>query len=154
MSEIEQIVLHGIRAGDTRGWDLASMPNYARAVPYAREKLPPLTPAGLRDIIAFLRAANGNGGYPRAAIERGRVLFTRDAGCYDCHSADAQGDASIGAPNLVDGKWLKGTGSEADIAYTLEHGLAGVSPAFARVLTPDEARAVSVYVASLHPQIR
>ncbi|WP_174285028.1 c-type cytochrome [Sphingomonas bacterium] len=153
-SEIEQIVLHGIRAGDTRGWDLAAMPNYARAVPYAREKLPPLTPAGLRDVVAFLRAANGNGGYERAAIERGRLLFMRDAGCYDCHSSDAQGDPSIGAPNLVDGKWLKGNGSEADIAYTLEHGLAGVSPAFARALSPYDARAVAVYVASLHPQTR
>lgn len=153
-SEIEQIVLHGIRAGDTRGWDLASMPDYARAVPYAREKLPPLTPAQLRDVIAFLRAANGNGGYERGGIDRGKALFRRDAGCYDCHSSDAQGDPTIGAPNLVDGKWLKGSGSEADIAYTLEHGLAGVSPAFARILSPDEARAVSVYVASLHPQTR
>lgn len=153
-SEIEQIVLHGIRAGDTRGWDLAAMPNYARAVPYAREKLPPLTPAGVRDTVAFLRAANGNGGYDRAAVERGRVLFTRDAGCYDCHSPDAHGDLSIGAPNLVDGKWLKGNGSEADIAHTLEHGLAGVSPAFARTLSPYDARAVALYVASLHPPTR
>lgn len=153
-SEIEQIVLHGIRAGDSRGWDLAAMPNYARAVPYAREKLPPLTPLGLRDVVAFLRAANGNGGYERAAIERGRVLFMRDAGCYDCHSTDARGDPSIGAPNLVDGKWLKGDGGEADIAYTLEHGLAGVSPAFARTLSPYQARVVAVYVASLHPATR
>ena len=153
-SEIEQITLHGIRAGDARGWDLASMPNYARAVPYAREKLPPLTPAQLRDVVVFLRAANGNGGYDLAAIERGRRLFTRDAGCYDCHSSDAQGDPSIGAPNLVDGKWLRGKGSEADIAYTLEHGLAGVSPAYARILSPYDARAVSEYVASLHPPIQ
>ena len=153
-SEIEQIVLHGIRAGDTSGWNLASMPDYARAVPYAREKLPSLTPAGVRDVVSWLRAANGNGGYDRAAIERGRVLFTRDAGCYDCHSPDARGDPSIGAPNLVDGKWLKGNGSEADITYILEHGLAGVSPAYARILSPYDARAVAEYVASLHPQVK
>ncbi len=153
-SEIEQIVLHGIHAGDTRGWDLASMPAYARAVPYTREALPPLTPAQLRDVVAFLRAANGSGDYPQAAVDRGRQLFTRDAGCYDCHSPDARGDSSIGAPNLVDGKWLRGNGSEADITRTLERGLAGVSPAFARVLTPEEVRAVSVYVASLHPPVK
>ena len=153
VGEIEQIVLHGIRSGDPRGWDLASMPNFAQANPYSREKLPPLTPAKLRDVVAFLRAANGNGGYDRGAIERGRVLFTRDAGCYDCHSADAHGDASIGAPDLVDGVWLKGNGSEADIAFVLEHGLAGVSPAYARVLSAYQARAVSVYVASLHPPV-
>ena len=151
VSEIEQIVLHGIRSGDTRGWNLASMPAFAQPVPYAREPLPPLTPAKLHDLVVFLRAANGAGGYDLAAINRGRVLFQRDAGCYDCHSPDARGDPSIGAPNLVDGKWLKGDGSQADIALILERGLAGVSPAFARRLSPYDARAVSVYVASLHP---
>ena len=130
------------------------MPAFAREVPYAREKLPPLTPAQLRDVVVFLRAANGNGGYDGQAIARGRDLFSRGAGCFDCHSPDARGDPSIGAPNLVDGVWLKGNGSEADIAYILEHGLAGVSPAYARTLSPYQARAVSVYVASLHPPVK
>jgi cbb3-type cytochrome c oxidase subunit III len=149
--EIEQIVLHGIRAGDSKGWDLAAMPAFAQAVPYAREKLPPLTPAQIHDLVGFLRAANGNGGYDRATIDRGRMLFTRNAGCWDCHSDDGQGDNAIGAPNLVDGKWLKGDGSEGSIAQVLEHGLAGSSPAFARTLSPYQARAVAAYTASLHP---
>jgi cytochrome c oxidase cbb3-type subunit 3 len=149
--EIEQIVLHGIRAGDSKGWDLAAMPAFAQAVPYPREKLPSLTPAQIHELVVFLRAANGDGGYDRATIDRGRTLFTKNAGCWDCHSNDGQGDNAIGAPNLVDGKWLKGDGSEAAITQVLEHGLAGTSPAFARTLSPYQARAVAVYTASLHP---
>ena len=151
VSEIEQIVLHGIRAGDTRGWNLALMPGFAQPVPYAREKLNPLTPAQMDDIVAFLRAANGNGGYDRAQIDRGRGLVTDKAGCWDCHGRDAQGDASIGAPSLVNGKWLKGDGSEAAIRQILERGLAGVSPAFFNRLSAYDTRTVAVYTASLHP---
>ncbi|TWB46344.1 cbb3-type cytochrome c oxidase subunit III [Nitrospirillum viridazoti] len=150
-SDIEQIVLHGIRAGDTKGWNLADMPGYARAIPYAREKLPPLTPAQTDDLVAFLRAANGNGGYDEARVDRGRMMFKTTAGCGDCHGGDAGGDPAIGAPNLVDGKWLKGNGSEADIRHTLERGLAGVSPAFIHRLSGYDARVVAVYTASLHP---
>ncbi|MEO9130884.1 MAG: c-type cytochrome [Sphingomonas sp.] len=154
VSEIEQIVLHGIRAGDTRGWNLALMPAFAQKIPYAREPLNPLTPAQTDDIIAFLRAANGNGGYDRAQIDRGRQQVTDKAGCWDCHGRDAQGDTAIGAPNLVDGKWIKGDGGEADIRHTLERGMAGVSPAFARKLSAYDTRTVAIYAASLHPPVK
>ena len=151
VGEIEQIVLHGIRSGDSRGWDLATMPAFAQAVPYTREKLPSLTPEQIHELVVSLRAANGNGGYDRATVDQGRTLFTTKAACWDCHSNDGQGDEAIGAPNLVDGKWLKGDGSEAAITRTIERGLAGSSPAFARTLSPYDARAVAVYTASLHP---
>jgi len=166
VGEIEQIVLHGIRAGDTKGWNLAEMPGFAKAVPYAREKLPSLTPAQVGDLVGFLRAANGavgtgggtgaarGGGYDPARVERGRRLFTTNGACWDCHGGDGAGDAAIGAPNLVDGLWLKGTGSEADIADTIEHGLAGVSPAFAHRISAYDARVVAAYTASLHPAPR
>ena len=153
--EIEQIVLHGIRSGDSKGWSLAAMPAFAWQIPYpADPQLPPLTPAQLRDLVVFLRAANGSSGYDPDQIVRGRNLFDGSAGCWDCHGNDAAGDSSIGAPNLVDGKWLKGNGSETDIAYTIEHGLADVSPAFAHFLSAYDARTVAVYTASLHSQAK
>jgi len=150
-SEIEQIVLHGIRAGDTRGWNLALMPAFAQKIPYTREPLDPLTPAQVDDIVAFLRAANGSGGYDRAQIDRGREQVTDKAGCWDCHGRDAQGDSAIGAPNLVDAKWIRGDGGEAAIRHTLERGMAGVSPALAGKLSAYDARTVAIYAASLHP---
>jgi len=153
-SEIEQIVLHGIRAGDTRGWNLALMPAFAQKIPYTREPLNPLTPAQVDDIVAFLRAANGHGGYDPAQVDRGRAEVTGSAGCWDCHGRDAQGDSSIGAPNLVDGKWIKGDGSEAAIRHSIERGMAGVSPALAGKLSAYDARTVAIYAASLHPPVK
>lgn len=150
VGEIEQIVLHGIRAGDTKGANLAEMPGFAKAVPSERETLPALTPAQIRDLTVFLRAANGHGGYDLEQIARGRALFTSAGACWDCHGSNGGGDSAIGAPDLIDGLWLKGTGSEADIAYTIRSGLAGVSPAFQRHLSAYDARVVAAYAASLH----
>ena len=149
-SEIEQIVLHGIRSGDDKGWDLAWMPAFGQPVPYAREKLPSLTPAEIGQLTSYVRAMNGAIGEDRTAVSAGNTLYEGRAGCWDCHGHDAQGDPSIGAPNLTDGKWLRGDGSREDISRIIREGLHGVSPAFRGRLDAVSARAVAVYVASLH----
>jgi cytochrome c oxidase cbb3-type subunit 3 len=149
-SEIEQIVLHGIRSGDDKGWDLAWMPAYGKPVPYTREKLPALSPGEIGQLTSFVRAMNGAIGEVPTAVTAGNVLYEGRAGCWDCHGRDAQGDAAIGAPSLRDGKWLRGDGSRRDIRRIIGEGLHGVSPAFRGRLDPADARAVAVYVASLH----
>jgi cytochrome c oxidase cbb3-type subunit 3 len=149
-SEIEAIVLHGIRSGDDKGWDLAWMPAYGRPVPYARENLPSLSPGEIEQLTSYLRAMNGSKGEDPTAVAAGSVLFEGHGGCWDCHGRDAQGDAAIGAPNLTDGKWLRGDGSRRDISRIIREGLHGVSPAFRGRLDPANVRAVAVYVASLH----
>jgi cytochrome c oxidase cbb3-type subunit 3 len=150
VEQIEQIVLHGIRSGDSKGWDLAWMPAYATVRPYSREAIPPLAPQELRAIVAFLRILGGQSGQAAEAA-RGQELFTGRAGCWDCHGGDARGDPAIGAPNLTDRIWLKGTGSEADIYGIIAEGMHGTSPAFAHRLDAYKARSVSIYAASLHP---
>ena len=145
--EIEQIILHGIRSGDPRGWNLASMPAYAQARPYAGEPIPPMTPLQIRDVVEFLRFKHGVATDPAAAA-RGGVLYSGSGGCWDCHGRDGGGDEAIGAPNLLDDIWLYG-GSPAVLERTIRGGRAGMSPAFARVMAPVEARAIAVYVASL-----
>jgi cbb3-type cytochrome c oxidase subunit III len=149
-SEIEAIVLHGIRSGDDKGWDLAWMPAYARAVPYARDKLPSLSPTEIGQLTSFVRSLNGAGDEDPASVAAGSILYEGHGGCWDCHSRDARGDGAIGAPNLRDGKWLRGDGSREDISRIIREGLHGVSPAFRGRLDPASARAVAVYVASLH----
>jgi cytochrome c oxidase cbb3-type subunit 3 len=149
-SEIESIVLHGIRSGDDKGWDLAWMPAYGQPVPYAREKLPSLSPGEIEQLTSYLRAMNGTKGEDPTAVAAGNVLFEGRGGCWDCHGRDAQGDAAIGAPNLTDGKWLRGDGSRRDISRIIREGLHGVSPAFRGRLDPANVRAVAVYVSSLH----
>ena len=148
VSGIEQIVLHGIRSGDPRGWQLAAMPAYARPVPYAAEPIPPLTPDGIGDVTQHLLQLRGRATDPAAAA-RGQALYRGTGGCWDCHGNDAGGDAAIGAPSLVDDVWLYGDGSAGAIARSIALGHAGSCPAFARVLTPAEARAIAVYTASL-----
>ncbi|MDB6010816.1 MAG: c-type cytochrome [Gammaproteobacteria bacterium] len=151
-SEIESIVLHGIRSGDDKGWDLAWMPAFGQPVPYARGKLPTLPPGEIEQLTSYLRAINGASGEDPTAVSAGGLLFEGHGGCWDCHGRDAQGDAGIGAPNLRDGKWLRGDGSRRDISRVIREGLHGVSPAFRGRLDPADARAVAVYVASLHAQ--
>ena len=149
-SEIEAIVLHGIRSGDDKGWDLAWMPAYGRAVPYRRDRLPSLTPTEIANLTSFIRSLNGAGDEDPAQVAAGSILYEGHGGCWDCHSRDARGDGAIGAPNLRDGTWLRGEGSREDISRIIREGLHGVSPAFRGRLDPASARAVAVYVASLH----
>lgn len=124
------------------------MPAYARARPYGNEPIPPLAPREIADVTQFLLDLHGSA-RDRAAAVRGKALYRGKAGCYDCHSPDGAGDPSIGAPSLVDDLWLYGDGSAESIARTLRVGRAGFSPAYARILTPVQARAVAAYVASL-----
>jgi cytochrome c oxidase cbb3-type subunit III len=148
VSEVEDIVRHGIRSHDKRGWDLASMPAYATAKPYGREAIEPLSPPAIEDLTQFLLSFTGRDTDASAAL-RGRSLFRDKGGCWDCHQPDATGDAAIGAPNLTDSTWLYGDGSHDAIYRSIAQGRAGFSPAFAGDLDALEARSVAVFVASL-----
>ena len=148
VAEIEAIILHGIRSGDPRGWDLAAMPAYARARPYTREPIAPLLPAQIGDVTQFMMQMRGRESDTAAAV-RGKALFKGSGACWDCHGPDGGGDSAIGAPNLTDDVWLYGDGSPTAIAASIAYGRAGKSPAFARFLSASDARAIAVYVASL-----
>src|ERR1019366_6354468 len=88
------------------------------------------------------------GGKPgdRAAADRGAKIFAAKGQCFDCHSADAQGDAAIGAPNLIDDVWLYGNGSREDIYDSISRGRAGICPPWDQVLSPVMVRALAVLV--------
>lgn len=153
LAEIEQIVLHGIRSGDARGWNFAYMPAYATARPYLPERIDPLKPRDIRDVALYLRSLHGDA-LDAAAVARGKAIYSGRGGCWDCHGGDASGDSAIGAPNLVDDVWLYGSGSQAEIARSIAYGRRGMMPAFARTLTPTQAREVAAYAASLANHVR
>lgn len=150
VQEIEAIVLHGIRAGDSKGSNLTWMPAYAHEKPYRNEPIPPLRPGEIDDVVQFLLAAQGRPA-DVAAAQRGGEIFQSNVkgGCYDCHGRDGGGQNVIGAPNLIDSVTLYGDGSAASLYRSIASGRAGISPAFAHHLTPVQARAVAVYTASL-----
>jgi cytochrome c oxidase cbb3-type subunit 3 len=147
VAEIEQIVLYGIRSGDSRGWNLASMPAFGTAIPYSNYKMNSLTPSEIDDAAAYIRHISHQAADP-AAVERGRAQF-KAAGCWDCHGPDGGGDTSIGAPNLTDKIWLYGDGSIDAIKTTITYGRHGEMPAFTGRITPFQVRSVSLYIASL-----
>ncbi len=149
VSDIETVVLYGIRAQNSRTWKLADMPAFARPIPYPREPLiKPLTPDDIRDVIQFLRVAQGQSADADAA-GRGAKIFATRGGCYDCHSHDARGDPAIGAPNLADPIWLFGDGSTKWIYDSIAYGRAAACPSWVNRLSPGEILEASVYVYTL-----
>ncbi len=149
ITDIEKVVDYGIRSYNARAWNLAVMPAYARAQPSATEtKIPPLPPAGIRDVVEYLlylqrRPADN------AAGMRGAQIYNGVGGCYDCHSADAAGDAAIGAPNLTDHITLYGDGSRQALFNSVAYGHQGICPAWIDRLSAAEIREISVYVYSI-----
>lgn len=145
VSEIERTILFGIRASNGRTQNFADMPAFAQAVPYARYQIEPLEPQEIRDVVTFILAAGGKPGDKQAAA-RGARIYGDKGQCFDCHSGDGRGDSAIGAPNLVDDKWLHGHGTFEEVYAVVARGSAGICPAWYQRLTPAEIRALAVFV--------
>jgi cytochrome c oxidase cbb3-type subunit III len=149
VSEIERVILYGIRAGNSRGWDLAHMPAFATARPYDLYAMVPLTPGDIDDVTTYLLSFQKKQA-DTGAVQRGKQAFydSSKGNCNDCHGADAKGDSAIGAPDLTDAIWLRGDGSRQSIEETIAHGLTGHCPAWVTELPPATIRSVAVYVYS------
>jgi len=149
VSEVETVILYGVRAPHPKTWKLARMPAYARRVPYPPEPaLQSLSPGDIGDVVSFLLAVEGRGRASEASL-RGGAIFGGRGGCYDCHGPDAHGDPGVGAPNLTDDIWLYGSGRPQEIFDTIAYGRAGVCPAWAGRLKPALIREIALYVHSL-----
>lgn len=149
VADIERVVEHGVRARDPKTQALAVMPAYASPVPAKSEPgLQPLSPGDIRDMAEFLQYL-GHHPADAAAAARGSVVYHGRGGCFDCHAQDAQGDAAIGAPNLIDDVWLHGDGSRGSVFSSIAYGHAGVCPAWSTRLRPAAIRQVALYVYSL-----
>ena len=146
VTEIERVILYGIRSGNGKGWNLADMPAYAREHPYARYSIEPLTPGDIRDSVEFLRRLEGRPADADGAA-RGAKIYSGRGACFDCHGSDGSGDPAIGAPNLRDGIWLYGDGSRDGVFESIAQGHRGACPAWSRRMTAREARVLAIYVA-------
>jgi cytochrome c oxidase cbb3-type subunit 3 len=147
VTEIERVVLYGIRSGNSKGWDLAHMPAFATAHPYNLYAIPPLAPNAIADVTTYVLSFQ----HPQsdaAAVERGNQIFhdPSSGNCVDCHGPDGKGDSAIGAPDLTDAIWLTGDGSRQSIEDTIAHGLAGHCPSWVTQLSPVIVRSIAVYV--------
>ena len=66
--------------------------------------------------------------------------------CAACHGSAAEGNQSVGAPNLVDGDWLYGDGT---VMASILDGRAGTMPAWGSALGQEGVKEVASYVLSL-----
>lgn len=143
--EIERIIRYGIRSGTPRAWNLSEMPGFGKPQPSRTYKADPLTPGQIRDVVQYLRLIEDRPA-DAAAAARGVTVYSTTGACFDCHSEDGRGDPAIGAPNLVDGVWLYGDGSDRSIFKSIAGGHRGVCPAWVDRLKPGEIRALAVHI--------
>jgi cytochrome c oxidase cbb3-type subunit 3 len=145
VSEIERTIAHGIRSQDPQGWNLAEMPAFGREVPSSTYAVPPLRPDQIDDVAAYV-VALAKGGTSAPASKRGAGVFAGPGACIDCHSTDARGDTSIGAPDLTSPSRLYGDGSPAAIRESIAYGRHGACPSWVNRLSDLEIRALAVYL--------
>jgi cytochrome c oxidase cbb3-type subunit III len=150
--DIERVIDYGIRSGNSRAWNLAIMPAYARPKPSPADKnIQSLSPGDIADLIESLMRKQGRPA-DLVAAARGAALFAGRAGCYDCHSQDAKGDSAIGAPNLTDAITLYGDGGPEALFMSIAYGRQGICPAWTKRLNPAGIRELALYVYSIsHP---
>ena len=144
IAQIEYTITYGIRSGNPKARNLAFMPSFAHPND-DKEKLSPLSPAEIKDVIAYIFSLEGRRADPDA-VARGAAIYADKGACYDCHTPDARGDHDIGAPDLADKNWLYGDGSEASVFKSIERGRAGVCPAWTGRLKPAVIRALAVFI--------
>ena len=138
VSDIERTVLYGIRAGLGKSHNVTDMPAIGRQNA--------LSPAEIRDVIAYLRSLHKQQTDP-AAVERGSNIFQDKGVCYDCHSRDGSGIPDYGAPSLIDDDWLFG-GDDQTLYKSIYDGRHGKCPAWIDKLSFATIRAIAVYVHS------
>jgi cytochrome c oxidase cbb3-type subunit 3 len=145
--EIERVVLYGIRAANSKGWQLSLMPGYAQREPDRQYRLEPLRPSEMDDVTEYLMKLQGQT-YDAAGAARGALVYRGQSRglCWDCHSENAHGNPAIGAPRLTDRIWLYGDGSRAAIRASIAQGRAGTCPAWVGRLDAATIRALAVWV--------
>jgi cytochrome c oxidase cbb3-type subunit 3 len=79
-------------------------------------------------------------------VANGQTLFLDN--CAACHGAQAMGNSTLGAPNLIDADWLYGESSET-LLTSIRDGRGGTMPALGGVLGHDGLNEVVAYVMSL-----
>lgn len=82
-------------------------------------------------------------------VDQGKGIFHGDeAACYACHGQDAEGNQTLGAPNLADAIWFYG-GDKATVKETIAQGRKGEMPAWEDRLTESQIKTLTAYVQSL-----
>jgi cytochrome c oxidase cbb3-type subunit 3 len=138
LPEIQQTITHGAR------WD-ADKDTHSTLMPsFGHDGI--LKPNEIRATANYVRTLSGLSTEPNADLALGKKVFADN--CAACHGDDGKGNKEMGAPNLTTKVWLYGS-SLADIVHRITVGGGGVMPAWLSRLSPEEIKAVTVFVHSL-----
>ncbi|MFS8115099.1 cytochrome-c oxidase, cbb3-type subunit III [Rhizobium jaguaris] len=135
LTSIQKTISHGIRFDGDTDTHVSEMPAFAEI----------LQPAQIRAVAAYVWGLT-NKPSDRALAEAGRQVFADN--CAACHGQDAKGNMDMGAPNLADAIWLKGSGEDA-IVRQVTAPKHGVMPAWSARLGQSTVKELTVFVHSL-----
>ena len=133
--EIGQTIAHGIRFAGDPDTRVSDMPAFADMLDRER----------IAEVSAYVASLTGPAS-DAALVEPGAAVFAEN--CASCHGEDARGNRELGAPDLTDAIWLRGS-SEAEIAAQIRAPKNGVMPAWGQRLSGTTIKELTVYVHSL-----
>lgn len=134
VSDIERTILYGIRSGNAKGRNTASMPGFG--VTHR------LSDGEIADVTAYVASLSRKTG-DTGAVARGAAIYQGKGECFDCHGADASGNIDWGVPALTTNVFLYGS-TTRDIAASIHDGRHGLCPAWIGVLDPATIRALAL----------
>jgi cytochrome c oxidase cbb3-type subunit 3 len=136
LSDIQHTITVGVRStdADTRK---SQMPAFGRDGMLKPEQVDDLTEYVVR---LSNRPADGK------AVRRASQAFADN--CAGCHGDTGKGNRSFGAPNLTDNEWEYGA-DRAAVQDQIWNGHGGVMPTWGGRLSPEEIKALAVYVHNL-----
>jgi len=134
---IYQTIQYGIRSGHPEARE-NQMPAFGKDGVLTREQI--------LQVANYVRSLSGLPVHPGVDLAAGKKIFAEN--CAVCHGEDGKGNQELGAPNLTDRIFLRGS-DEAAIIDMINNGGGGVMPAWAGRLDPATLKSLAVYVHTL-----
>jgi cytochrome c oxidase cbb3-type subunit 3 len=137
LSDIEQTIRFGARAGDNKG--------RAGAMPaFGRDNI--LKSNEISAVADFVRSLSGLSTEAGADLGLGKKVYADN--CAVCHGPDGKGNREMGSPNLTDKIWMYGP-DKATIVQGIQAGRGAVMPNWGGRLSEPTIKALTVYVHTL-----
>jgi len=134
---IYQTIQYGIRSGHPEARD-NQMPAFGKDGVLTREQIV--------QVANYVRSLSGLPLRQGVDLAAGKKIFADN--CSVCHGEDGKGNQELGAPDLADRLYLRGS-DEASIIDMINNGGGGVMPAWTGRLNPATLKALAVYVHTL-----
>ncbi|MBZ9793866.1 cytochrome-c oxidase, cbb3-type subunit III [Rhizobium sp. 3T7] len=135
LDSIQKTIAHGIRFDADAETHVSEMPAFKEILDATQTE----------QVAAYVWGLTNTPSKPELA-EPGKQVFVDN--CAACHGQDAKGKVDMGAPDLADAIWLKGSGEDA-IVRQINSPKHGMMPAWSVRLGDTTVKELTVFVHSL-----